>query len=121
MRRYAYLKEPMKANKKDDIYKIMLYQTKKDGVYLFMYCSREAIHCSFDSWYETIEDVYEDWSELIDDNNWIDIDEPLPYCQHDAFLPIRIKGRDIGKPQWGKSEIFENGEWKDYIPKTKKM
>lgn len=38
MRRYAYLKEPIKTNKKDYIYKIMLYQTKKDGVYLFMYC-----------------------------------------------------------------------------------
>jgi len=32
MRRYAYLKEPIKTNKKDSIYKIMLYQTKKDGV-----------------------------------------------------------------------------------------
>lgn len=40
MRRYAYLKEPIKTNKKDYIYKIMLYQTKKDGVYLFMYCQR---------------------------------------------------------------------------------
>ncbi len=29
MRRYAYLKEPIKTNKKDYIYKIMLYQTKK--------------------------------------------------------------------------------------------
>ena len=34
MRRYAYLKEPIKTNKKDYIYKIMLYQTKKDGVYV---------------------------------------------------------------------------------------
>ena len=43
MRRYAYLKEPIKTNKKDSIYKIMLYQTKKDGVYLFMYC--QMIRC----------------------------------------------------------------------------
>lgn len=42
MRRYAYLKEPIKTNKKDYIYKIMLYQTKKDGVYLFMYCQKDA-------------------------------------------------------------------------------
>ena len=100
MRRYAYLKEPIKTNKKDYIYKIMLYQTKKDGVYLFMYCQKDAVQCSFDYWYKTVEDVYEDW----------------PYCQHDAFLPIRVKGRDIGEPQWGKLEILENGKWKEYIP-----
>ena len=57
MRRYAYLKEPIKTNKKDYIYKIMLYQTKKDGVYLFMYCQKDAVQCSFDYWYKTVEDV----------------------------------------------------------------
>ena len=39
------LKEPIKTNKKDYIYKIMLYQTKKDGVYLFMYCQKDAVQC----------------------------------------------------------------------------
>ena len=38
----VYLKEPVKTNKKDYIYKIMLYQTKKDGVCLFMYCKKDA-------------------------------------------------------------------------------
>ena len=58
-------------------------------------------------------------SELISwirDKGWIPIDDPLPYCQHDAFLPIRVKGRDIGEPQWGQLEILENGKWKEYIP-----
>ena len=110
------LKEPIKTNKKDYIYKIMLYQTKKDGVYLFMYCQNEAVQCSFDYWYKTVEDVYEDWNDLVNEKGWILIDDPLPYCQHDAFLPIRVKGRDIGEPQWGKLEILENGKWKEYIP-----
>ena len=92
------LKEPIKTNKKDYIYKIMLYQTKKDGVYLFMYCQKEAVQCSFDYWYKTVEDVYEDWNDLVNEKGWILIDDPLPYCQHDAFLPIRVKGRDIGEP-----------------------
>jgi hypothetical protein len=116
MRRYAYLKEPIKTNKKDSIYKIMLYQTKKDGVYLFMYCQKDAVQCSFDYWYKTVEDVYEDWNDLVNEKGWIPIGDPLPYCQHDAFLPIRVKGRDIGEPQWGKLEILENGKWKEYIP-----
>lgn len=67
-------------------------------------------------WYKTVEDVYEDWNDLVNEKGWIPIDDPLPYCQHDAFLPIRVKGRDIGEPQWGKLEILENGKWKEYIP-----
>ena len=51
----------------------------------------------------------------MNEKGWIPIDDPLPYCQHDAFLPIRVKGRDIGEPQWGKLEILENGKWKEYI------
>ena len=66
----------------------MMYQTKKDGVYLFMYCRKDAVRCSFDYWYKTVEDVYEDWNDIIDEKGWIDIDDPLPHCQHDAFLPI---------------------------------
>ncbi len=113
MRKYAYLKEPIKVNE-TTIYKIMLYQTE-EGVYLFQYCSKDAVQCLFDNCYETIEGVYEDWNTFIDEQGWIDIDDPLPYCQHDAFLPIRVKGRNIGNPQWGKFEILENGKWKEYV------
>lgn len=116
MRRYAYLREPVPCNPKDLIYKIMLYETKKDGIYLFEYCSLNAVQCSFDAWYEDIEDLYDDWNDLLDERGWIDIDDPLPDCQHDAFLPIRVKGRNVGKPEWGKLEILEDGEWKEYIP-----
>ena len=42
MRKYAYLKEPLKCNKKDYVYKIMLFENK-DGVYLFEYCSPDAV------------------------------------------------------------------------------
>lgn len=44
------------------------------------------------------------------------IEDPLPGCQHDAFLPIRIKGRESGNPQWGQYDILEDGEWKKYYP-----
>lgn len=32
-----------------------------------------------------------------------------------AFLPIRVKGRNIGKPQWGQYEIWKDGVWKEYV------
>ena len=115
MRKYAYLKEPIKCNSEQLIYKIMIYQTP-GGYSLFEYCSLNAEQCSFDEFYESIEDIYEIWNELIDERGWIDIDDPLPDCQHDAFLPIRIKGRNIGKPEWGKFEILKDGEWIEYNP-----
>jgi hypothetical protein len=113
MRKYAYLKEPRKCNNEQCVYKIMLYQT--DGGYcLFEYCDINAVQCSFDLFYDSIEDLYDEWDELIDERGWIDIDDPLPDCQHDAFLPIRVKGRDIGKPEWGNLEILKDGEWEIY-------
>lgn len=114
MRRYAYLRKPLKCNRKDSIYKIMLHQTR-EGVFLYQYCSADAVQSSFDVWYPDAESVYEDWNDELDENGWIDMDDPLPDCQHDAFLPIRVKGRNTGKPEWGKLEILQNGEWVDYI------
>ena len=114
MRKYAYLKNPIQCNKKDFIYKIMLYTSEIDGVYLFKYCSPNAVQSSFDDYYSDLNDLYDDWNDKIDDIGWIDIEDPLPYCQHDAFLPIRVQGRNIGNPQFGKLEILKNGKWVDY-------
>ena len=115
MRKYAYLKEPYICYDTQSVYKIMLYET--DGGYcLFMYCDRDAVMCSFDSFYESSSDLFEEWNELIDEQGWIDIDDPLPDCQHDAFLPIRVKGRNEGKPEWGKYEILKDGKWIEYNP-----
>lgn len=113
MRKYAYLKEPLRCNKSDYIYKIMFYQSE-EGVYLFGYCSLDAVQSSSDRFYVTLDDLYEEWNNLIDGRGWIEIEDPLPNCQHDAFIPIRIKGRDVGKPEWGKYEVLKNGSWVEY-------
>ena len=116
LRRYAYLKSPIQCNEKDFIYKIMLYKIKENEIFLFKYCSKDAVIGSFDDYYNDLNDLYNDWNDEIDEKGWIDIEDPLPYCQHDAFLPIRVKGRDTGKPQWGKLEILKDGKWVDYEP-----
>jgi len=113
MRMYAYLKEPLPANKKDYIYKIMVHEMKQE-TFVYKYTSRDAVQCAFDSWYPDRESAVDDWQELIDENGWIMLDEPLPYCQYDAFLPIRVKGRAENNPKWGELEILENGVWKEY-------
>ncbi len=114
MRKYAYLKKPLKCSNNDFVYKIMLYQQEPDKIYLFEYCSMDAVLCSSDLYYTDLSDLYDDWNNKIDEKGWIDIEDPLPYCQHDAFLPVRIKGRNTGKPEWGKFEILKDGKWIAY-------
>ena len=115
MRKYAYLKKPLQCDENNYIVKIMLYETK-EGFYLFEYCNLDAVQCSYDRCYESLADLYEDWNELIDERGWIEIADPLQDCQHDAFIPIRVKGRNIGKPEWGKYETLKEGKWVEYKP-----
>ncbi|MCH5196803.1 MAG: hypothetical protein J1F28_08810 [Oscillospiraceae bacterium] len=83
---------------------------------MYLYTSLNAVFSSFDNWYEDEESALEEWQSKIDERGWIMLDDPLPYCQHDALLPIRIKGRDTNTPQWGRYEIYQDGEWKEYKP-----
>lgn len=114
MRMYGFLKEPYKTNEKDMIYKIMIHKIKKQGVYVYLYTSPEAVFCSYDIYYEELEDVFEDWKDKIDEKGFIKIDDPQPYCQHDCVYPIRVKGRNTGNPQWGKYEMLQGNEWVDF-------
>ncbi|MCR5793892.1 MAG: hypothetical protein K6G61_00920 [Solobacterium sp.] len=115
MRKYAWLKEPYKTAEHTKIYKIMLCRAE-EGFYLFLYASPEAVLCASDRCYDSLEELYEEWNARIDESGWIDMDDPLPYCQQDAFIPVRVKGRDAGKPEWGRFETLKEGEWVEYTP-----
>lgn len=93
LRMYGYLKKPYQTNSKDYIYKIMIHQTKKQGVFVYLYTSRNAIGSSFDHHYIELADALEDWEEEIDAQGWVKIEDPLPHCQHDCILPVRTKGK----------------------------
>ena len=114
MRMYGFLKEPYMCNKKDTVYKVMVHEIKGQGVAVYLYIHKDVMFCSFDYFYTELNDALEDWEGELDEQGWIEIEEPLPGCQHDAFLPIRIKGRESGNPQWGQFEILQDGEWKEY-------
>ncbi len=114
MRKFAYLREPL-HKENSSIYKIMLYETE-EGFCLFEYSSLSAVMSCADLLYEDLNDLYEEWSGLIDEHGWIDIEDPLPDCQHDAFLPLRVKGRNTGNCEWGKYEVLKDGRWVDYDP-----
>ena len=113
---YGFLKKPYMCNKKDTVYKVMVHEIEGQGVAVYLYTHKDVMFCSFDHFYTALEDALEDWEEELDEQGWIEIEEPLPGCQHDAFLPIRIKGRESGNPQWGQFEILQDGEWKAYYP-----
>ena len=113
MRKYAYLKTPLNADDGQSVFKIMLYEAD-EGVYLFQYSSPDAVLCSSDLFYPSADEVYEEWNSLIDEQGWVDIGDPLPDCQHDAWIPLRVKGRNTGHPLWGQYETLQNGEWVEY-------
>ena len=113
MRKFAFLKEPHKDVSGCDICKIMLFAAE-EGFYLFGYLGPDAVVCSSDRLYDTLEDLYADWNDLIDERGWTDMEDPLPGCQHDAFIPLRVKGRDTGDPEWGYYETLKDGKWIPY-------
>ena len=95
-------------------YKMVMLCSGDNGIYVFLYDSPDAVFCSADEYYENEEDALDDWEDKIGPDGWHTVDDPLPGCQQDCILPIRVKGRDIGNPQWGRYEILIGGEWKDY-------
>lgn len=113
MRMYGYLKQPCKMNDTDFIYKVKIHEGKA-GAFVYLYTSIDAVFCSNDYYYEDLADAREDWDSEIDERGWIQIDDPLPDCQYDSVLPIRVKGRNTDHPQWDQLEILVEGEWVEY-------
>ena len=113
MRKWAYLKDPLEYDDKQ-IYKVMVYETRSDGTYVFLYDSPEAQICVADEWHETVVDAADAWNKFIETDSWVVMDDPLPGCQDDGILPVRVKGRNIGKPEWGKYELLVDGKWVEY-------
>ena len=87
-----------------------------EGVYLYLYNVTNDVPSFADYYFDAIDEAeeicFKDYN--IKRSDWININEPEAYCQHDIISPVRIKGRELGKPQWGKFEKLVNGKWVDY-------
>ena len=107
MRKYAILRKPI-----DQIYKVMVFESK-EGIYIFEYDTVKDHPCSSDYYFDTKEEaeifLHEKFG--LRESDWITIDDPQEYCQDDLISPIRLKGRDIGKPVFGEYEILHQGKW----------
>ena len=113
MRQWAFLKKPNYSNKTQMVYKIMVHEMKKYTL-VYLYCEKDAVMSSYDHWYPDLESALEDWDDEIDSDGWHVIGDPLPDCQDDGIVPVRVKGRSENNPQCGNFEILKDGVWTDY-------
>jgi hypothetical protein len=100
--------------------KRVIMHSSEDGVYLFSFLTLEDGPATGDHWYQTVVEADEACFDLygIGANDWIEIGDPLKGCQQDWIAPVRVKGRNIGKPQWGTFERLEqDGVWRE-IPQS---
>lgn len=111
MRKWSYLKPDIHFGGQA-FQKIMVYEDA-EGAWVFLYDTKDALFCAEDLFYEDLESALDEWEDKIDVEGWRVISDPLTDCQHDCILPVRVKGRDLGIPQWGKYEILKNGIWED--------
>jgi len=91
----------------------MLYDLE-DGCYLFLYDQEKDSSSTHDYLQDSIATAKE-MARLdfgVEENEWSEIPDPLPSCQHDWISPVRVTGRLEGKPKWGVYEVLQDGEWK---------
>lgn len=90
----------------------------EEGVYVFPCATEEDGSATGDYWFRSIDEA-ENFCRNeygIGTNDWTSVPDPLPGCQDDWLAPVRVKGRDVGEPQWGKYERLENGIWVEFTP-----
>lgn len=111
MRKVANLTKP-----KEGIVRLMIYNDEL-GTYLFGFKRTTDSSSDWDEWYETEKDALEACESEYDIKltDWKEIPNPEPNCQHDWIEPVRIKGREIGNPEFGKLEKLINGKWVEFL------
>lgn len=97
MRKYAILKEALPLNNYGQmVRKVMVYQTKKQGVFFFLFSTIEDEGCSADYHFSDMADADECGFEYgVAPEDWIIIVDPLPGCRHDLIqsVPIKLPGK----------------------------
>ena len=112
MRAWALFSEPIDYQDLR-VRKIMIYEKPRGETRVFLYTERDSQICRADEWYPSLLDALEIW-DARPHGAWVSVGDPLPGCQEDAALPVRVKGRDAGSPEWGKYEILRDGVWREY-------
>lgn len=98
--------------------KRLLIHDAKEGVYLFGFSRLRDGGGVWDEWYETVADAKAVAQEnyQVSPDSWTQIDDPCEHCQQDWIQPVRVKGRNLGQPEWGKMERLINNQWVEFDP-----
>ena len=95
----------------------MIYETKNNETYLFMYDTEED-YCCTDEWiFDSLEEAKlcakNEFNIAYD--TWIEISDPDQNCQHDWIQQTRRVSSNPENPEF---EIFKNGNWQLYKTKV---
>lgn len=83
------------------------------GVYVFSRNSDVDGYCDGEDWYTSLAAADEACETLygIQSDDWLFIVAPPPGCQQDWISPVRVVGRETGRPEFGKFERLVDGKW----------
>jgi hypothetical protein len=103
----------------EGVKRLMIHETK-DGAYLFGFNQTFDSSGIWDEWYETTADAKEaaQVAYQVSLQAWTQIADPCKDCQQDWIQPVRIKGRNLSQPEWGKLERLVDGQWLAFNPKN---
>lgn len=109
MRKYAILN-----NIVNNVKKVMIYI--EEGVYIFLYDRIEDVPSFSDEYVDTLEEAEKIcfYEYNIKDSDWMNINDPIEECQEDIISPVRTKGVNLGKPEWGKFEKLVDDKWIEF-------
>lgn len=107
MRKISSLKTPISG-----CVRCIMYSST-DGVYVFPCATEEDGSATGDYWFNSIEEAEEFCKDEygICNTDWTEVPDPLPGCQHDWLMPVRVKEREKGSPDWRMLERLEDGNW----------
>jgi hypothetical protein len=90
----------------------MIYKSN-DGVYVFGFDDLADTSSKWDSIFQNLEEAFKFCKETynVDNDKWINIEDPQTNCRHDWIERTRIIGEEKGEPNWGQFEQFSNGRW----------
>lgn len=88
------------------------------GFSLFEFDTKLDCNCISDLFFEKLENAEQYCNEKynIQIQDWFAISNQQDFCNVDYIMPVKIKGRETGKPQFDNWEIQINGKWEEFLP-----
>ena len=105
------------APNEEKVKRLMIHECA-EGTYLFGFNRLRDGGGMWDEWYKSVADaksVAQATYQAAPDS-WKEIADPCEHCQQDWIQPVRVTGRNLGQPEWGKMERLINDQWVEFDP-----